>query len=79
MDLHRLQEPLRADPQARPVVIPLLAAATPADLFAARTQMALSLGWHIVVACLGVGTVLLVSALAWLFILFQRTDPPPAA
>jgi cytochrome d ubiquinol oxidase subunit I len=31
------------------------AAATPADLAAARMQMALSLGWHIVVACLGVG------------------------
>lgn len=29
------------------------AAATPADLAAARMQMALSLGWHIVVACLG--------------------------
>jgi cytochrome d ubiquinol oxidase subunit I len=33
----------------------LAAAATPADLAAARVQMALSLGWHIVVACLGVG------------------------
>jgi cytochrome d ubiquinol oxidase subunit I len=32
-----------------------LAAATEADLGAARMQMALSLGWHIVVACLGVG------------------------
>ncbi|MFC4008871.1 cytochrome ubiquinol oxidase subunit I [Nonomuraea purpurea] len=30
-------------------------AASPADLMAARMQMALSLGWHIVVACLGVG------------------------
>jgi cytochrome d ubiquinol oxidase subunit I len=29
-------------------------AATPADFAAARTQMALSLGWHIVVACFGV-------------------------
>jgi cytochrome d ubiquinol oxidase subunit I len=28
---------------------------TPADLVAARTQMALSLGWHIVIACFGVG------------------------
>ncbi|MGH3786570.1 MAG: cytochrome ubiquinol oxidase subunit I [Pseudonocardiaceae bacterium] len=35
--------------------IELLAAATAADLAAARMQMALSLGWHIVVACLGVG------------------------
>ncbi|MBN6051916.1 cytochrome ubiquinol oxidase subunit I [Nonomuraea sp. RK-328] len=30
-------------------------AATPADLGAARMQMALSLGWHIVLACFGVG------------------------
>ncbi|MFD0686262.1 cytochrome ubiquinol oxidase subunit I [Actinomadura fibrosa] len=34
---------------------PLATAATEADLGAARTQMALSLGWHIVLACLGVG------------------------
>lgn len=33
----------------------LAAAATPGDLVAARTQMAVSLGWHIVLACLGVG------------------------
>src|SRR5581483_11031038 len=33
----------------------LAAAATPLDLVAAREQMALSLGWHIVLACLGVG------------------------
>lgn len=33
----------------------LSAAATPADLVAARLQMAVSLGWHIVLACLGVG------------------------
>jgi cytochrome d ubiquinol oxidase subunit I len=32
-----------------------LEAATPADLLAARQQMALSLGWHIVFACFGVG------------------------
>ena len=35
-------------------VHPVLAAA-PADLVAARSQMALSLGWHIVIACFGVG------------------------
>ncbi|HEX2132137.1 MAG TPA: cytochrome ubiquinol oxidase subunit I, partial [Actinophytocola sp.] len=29
--------------------------ATPGDLGAARTQMAFSLGWHIVIACFGVG------------------------
>lgn len=33
----------------------LAEAATPGDLVAARTQMALSLGWHIVIACFGVG------------------------
>jgi cytochrome d ubiquinol oxidase subunit I len=34
----------------------LLAAATsPADLTAARVQMAISLGWHIIIACFGVG------------------------
>lgn len=27
----------------------------PVDLMAARLQMALSLGWHIIVACFGVG------------------------
>jgi cytochrome bd ubiquinol oxidase subunit I len=32
-----------------------LAAASAADLMAARGQMALSLGWHIILACLGVG------------------------
>jgi cytochrome d ubiquinol oxidase subunit I len=34
--------------------IGLAQAATPADFVAARTQMALSLGWHIVLACFGV-------------------------
>ncbi|WP_433274794.1 cytochrome ubiquinol oxidase subunit I [Actinosynnema sp. CS-041913] len=33
----------------------LAEASTPADLAAARTQMAFSLGWHIVIACFGVG------------------------
>ncbi|WP_067483316.1 cytochrome ubiquinol oxidase subunit I [Actinomadura hibisca] len=33
----------------------LATAATEADLGAARMQMALSLGWHIILACLGVG------------------------
>lgn len=33
----------------------LATAATPTDLMAARLQMAVSLGWHIVLACLGVG------------------------
>jgi hypothetical protein len=43
----------------------MLAAASPADLFAARSQMALSLGWHIVVACLGVGIPALVLLAEW--------------
>ncbi|WP_307849450.1 cytochrome ubiquinol oxidase subunit I [Qaidamihabitans albus] len=30
-------------------------AATPGDLMAARMQMGLSLGWHIIIACFGVG------------------------
>jgi cytochrome d ubiquinol oxidase subunit I len=33
----------------------LLLAATPGDLAAARNQMGLSLGWHIILACFGVG------------------------
>jgi cytochrome d ubiquinol oxidase subunit I len=43
----------------------LAAAATEADFRAARTQMALSLGWHIVVACLGVGMPALVLLAEW--------------
>ena len=39
--------------------------ADPANLFAARSQMALSLGWHIVVACLGVGFPALVMLAEW--------------
>jgi cytochrome d ubiquinol oxidase subunit I len=37
-----------------PLLAALQAAASPADLVAARTQMALTLGFHIVLACLGV-------------------------
>ncbi|MDD4866392.1 MAG: cytochrome ubiquinol oxidase subunit I [Mycobacterium sp.] len=33
----------------------LASAASPLDLLAAREQMAVSLGWHIILACLGVG------------------------
>ncbi|MEU7694307.1 cytochrome ubiquinol oxidase subunit I [Microbispora hainanensis] len=46
----------------------LIAAAGPpggADLAAARTQMALSLGWHIIVACLGVGMPALLLFTEW--------------
>ena len=44
-------------------VTPLLAAA--ADPVAARSQMGFSLGWHIVVACLGVGMPALVLFVEW--------------
>lgn len=44
----------------------LAAELTPlADLWAARTQMAFSLGWHIVVACFGVGMPALVLFAEW--------------
>lgn len=42
--------------------------ATEADLFAARQQMALSLGWHIVIACFGVGFPVLVLIAEWRWI-----------
>jgi cytochrome d ubiquinol oxidase subunit I len=51
----------------------LTAAAAATDLFAARTQMAVSLGWHIVVACFGVGLPLLLFAVEWRA---QRTGDP---
>ncbi len=40
--------------------------ASPVDLVAAREQMALSLGWHIVLACLGVGLPVLTALVQWL-------------
>jgi cytochrome bd ubiquinol oxidase subunit I len=43
----------------------LARAASPLDLMAAREQMALSLGWHIVLACLGVGLPGLTWYLQW--------------
>lgn len=43
----------------------LAEAATPADLAAARTQMALSLGWHIIVACFGVAMPALTLFVEW--------------
>jgi cytochrome d ubiquinol oxidase subunit I len=52
---------------------PLLAAATQPDLWAARQQMALSLGWHIVIACFGVGFPALVVLAEGLAI--RRNDP----
>ena len=49
------------------------AAASPADFAAARTQMGLSLGWHIVIACFGVGMpAMTVAAEAWSI---RRDDP----
>jgi cytochrome d ubiquinol oxidase subunit I len=43
----------------------LARAASPADLAAAREQMALSLGWHIILACLGVGLPALTAFVEW--------------
>jgi cytochrome d ubiquinol oxidase subunit I len=43
----------------------LASAATEADFRAARIQMALSLGWHIIVACFGVGMPALVLLAEW--------------
>jgi cytochrome d ubiquinol oxidase subunit I len=40
-------------------------AATPGDFAAARTQMALSLAWHIVIACFGVGMPALTLIAEW--------------
>jgi cytochrome d ubiquinol oxidase subunit I len=50
----------------RDTVWKLLArAATPGDLVAAREQMALSLGWHVVLACVGVGLPGLTAFMEW--------------
>jgi cytochrome d ubiquinol oxidase subunit I len=54
-------------PTRLPMVV-LAAAASPGDLRAARTQMAVSLGWHIIIACLGVGFPLLVLFAEWRWI-----------
>lgn len=43
----------------------LIAAASEPDLWAARQQMALSLGWHIIIACFGVGLPLLILFVEW--------------
>jgi cytochrome bd-type quinol oxidase subunit 1 len=43
-------------------------AATPADLAAPRTQMALSLGWHIVIACFGAGMPAITVFAEWRFL-----------
>ncbi|MEV6862036.1 cytochrome ubiquinol oxidase subunit I [Streptosporangium subroseum] len=47
------------------VLLALAGPASPADLAAARLQMALSLGWHIVLACLGVGMPALLLFTEW--------------
>ena len=41
-------------------MLALLAAEEPSSLLAARWQMALSLGWHIVLACFGVAFPMLI-------------------
>jgi cytochrome d ubiquinol oxidase subunit I len=47
-----------------PLIVPMDPASA-ADLAAARTQMALSLGWHIIMACLGVGMPALLLFAEW--------------
>jgi cytochrome d ubiquinol oxidase subunit I len=51
----------------------VLAAAAGPDLISARMQMALSLGWHIVIACFGVGFPLLILIAEWRWL---RTRDP---
>jgi cytochrome bd ubiquinol oxidase subunit I len=46
----------------------LLAAVEQPDLLSARMQMALSLGWHIVIACFGVGFPVLVLLAEWRYL-----------
>jgi len=43
----------------------VIAAADHADLLAARHQMAVSLGWHVIIACFGVGFPLFVVVAEW--------------
>ncbi len=47
------------------MVLAAAEAATPGELWAARTQMAFSLGWHIIIACFGVGMPALVLFAEW--------------
>jgi cytochrome bd ubiquinol oxidase subunit I len=51
----------------------LAEAATPGDLMAARVQMGFSLGWHIVIACFGVGMPAIAVFAEWRG---QRTGDP---
>ncbi|WP_225878388.1 cytochrome ubiquinol oxidase subunit I [Spongiactinospora rosea] len=53
--------------------IDALGPAAGADLVAARLQMALSLGWHIVLACMGVGMPVLLLIAEWRAV--RRGDP----
>jgi cytochrome d ubiquinol oxidase subunit I len=47
------------------VLVDVVAEVQPVDLMAARMQMALSLGWHIIVACLGVGMPVITLLAEW--------------
>ena len=47
------------------MTLALLAADGPPELIYARSQMALSLGWHIVIACFGVAFPSIVLAAEW--------------
>lgn len=46
---------IATDPIPEVSTVLLAGAASPADLLSARVQMGFSLGWHIIVACFGVG------------------------
>ncbi|WP_309136414.1 cytochrome ubiquinol oxidase subunit I [Nocardioides campestrisoli] len=47
------------------VLLQVVAAEEPAGLFPARLQMAFSLGWHIVLACFGVGFPAMIFTMHW--------------
>lgn len=52
----------------------LAEAASRADFLAARQQMALSLGWHIIIACFGVGFPIMILIAEWRGIHRQDAD-----
>lgn len=61
------------EPLVSSFLVPLLGAADPAGLLPARQQMALSLGWHIVLACFGVALPAMIFVQHWRGV--RRDDP----
>jgi cytochrome bd-type quinol oxidase subunit 1 len=47
------------------------------DLWAARSQMAVSLGFHIIFAVVGIGLLLLLPSLLYLFQIFKTVPADP--